>query len=956
MRKIFLFLGAVAISTTLLTAQNQTTFQNQTVGSNMPTQQSINFKFTVATKTQINNDLTHIISIDNVKTLPDGSGFEVWAYANPAQFQTFLSRNIPYQIITKKAAKALTMATTVAAMAYWDAYPTYSVYEQLMTNFAANYPALCDIDTILSSTPSGNYRILVAKLSHNVNTAENEPQFFYTSSIHGDETTGYILMLRLINYLLSNYGTLPKVTNLMNNAEIWICPLSNPEGTYYNSTPVGSTIVNSIRENLAGVDLNRNYPDPLAGQHPDGGSWAPETQAFMTFATKHHFNMSANFHGGAELLNFPWDTWTTPLNPNADDAWWRRVCTAYVDSARLVTPTYFSDTYASGITEGGDWYVITGGRQDYMNYFQHCREQTIELDAEKTTQTQNLNLKWNQNYHSLLNYIQESTYGVRGIITDSCSGLGIKAKIWVNAYDQTNDSSQVYSALPVGNYHKYMIAGTYSITYSAPGYNSKTITGVALANGAATIRNIQLSPTAAPDAQFTGVITDNCAGTVQFTNTSASSTSFLWKFGDGSTSTQTNPIHTYPVSGTYTVKLYATNCKGSDSLVRTNYLVITMTTAPTVTGDARCDAGAVNLSASGAGTLNWYDAPSGGNLVNTGTSYSIPSLSTTTTYYVANSTATPNQYVGKPDSVGGGAMYNTTTYYLLFDCSTAVILKSVVVYASTTASRTITLNSSTGAVLSTTTVSIPAGMSTVALNFNVPVGIGMSLRCTSTNPNMYRSSGGITFPYSIAGKISITGTNASASRYYFFYNWEIETPGGCASARVPVVATIGTTPTAGFSNIVSLNTVNFTNTSTNATSYQWTFGDGGSSSSPNPSHLYTTTGNYTVQLIVINGNCSDTSTQQVVITTVGVDENLFSKVAIYPNPVLGDFTIDFGTRSTIPVIVDIYSMNGQLRYTKTISNTLEPANINIASFAAGVYAIRLSTATDQKYFRIFKSN
>jgi len=49
----------------------------------------------------------------------------------------------------------------------------------------------------------------------------------YTSSMHGDELTGYVLMLRLIDSLLSTYGTNPRVTNLVNNFEIWINPLAN---------------------------------------------------------------------------------------------------------------------------------------------------------------------------------------------------------------------------------------------------------------------------------------------------------------------------------------------------------------------------------------------------------------------------------------------------------------------------------------------------------------------------------------------------------------------------------------------------------------------------------------------------------------------------------------------------------------------------------------------------------
>jgi PKD repeat protein len=608
MRKYLFFLLTLLIYSQL-PAQNTPVNQTQQAEQILQDRGEIVISFTVSDKDQINNDLTNIMSIDKVTEIPNGQGFEVRAYANEQEFQAFLTRNIPYTIIPKLSPKALTMATTVAQMANWDRYPTYSVYEQMMTSFASNYPTLCDIDTILSPTPSGNYKILVAKISDNVNTAENEPQFLFTSSIHGDETTGFILTLRMISYLLTNYGTLTKVTNLVNNAEIWICPLANPDGTYYNSSPAGSSISNSRRYNQAGIDMNRNYPDPRAGQHPDGGSWAAETQAFMTFATNHHFNMSVNFHGGTEVTNYPWDTWTTAGNPNADRLWWERVCTEYVDTTRLINAAYMTDTYADGVTEGGDWYVITGGRQDYMNFYKHCREATIELDVTKTTAVADLNNKWNENYRSMLNYIQESLYGVRGIITDSCTGLPIRAKVWVTSYDQTNDSSQVYSALPVGNYHKYMIAGTYSITFSATGYTSKTINNIVLANGAATVVNVQLVPSTLvnPDAQFTGTVTDACLGTATFTNSSTSSSSFMWYFGDGATSTLTNPTHTYASSGTYTVKLKAYNCKGSDSLVRTNYIIINLST---VTPSVSISASATTICA--GTTVNFTPTPTNG--------------------------------------------------------------------------------------------------------------------------------------------------------------------------------------------------------------------------------------------------------------------------------------------------------------------------------------------------------
>ncbi len=72
--------------------------------------------------------------------------------------------------------------------------------------------------------------------------------------------------------------------------------------------------------------------------------------------------------------------------------------------------------------------------------------------------------------------------------------------------------------------------------------------------------------------------------TVQFTDTSANyPTSWLWDFGDGTTSTEQNPTHTYTTPGVYTVKLTASNLAGSDTMTKTGYITVLDTIAPTVT-------------------------------------------------------------------------------------------------------------------------------------------------------------------------------------------------------------------------------------------------------------------------------------------------------------------------------------------------------------------------------------
>ncbi len=66
-------------------------------------------------------------------------------------------------------------------------------------------------------------------------------------------------MLHLADYLLKNYSLSGRVKNLVDNLDIWINPLANPDGTYNH----GDTINLPTRYNANGYDLNRNFPDPV---------------------------------------------------------------------------------------------------------------------------------------------------------------------------------------------------------------------------------------------------------------------------------------------------------------------------------------------------------------------------------------------------------------------------------------------------------------------------------------------------------------------------------------------------------------------------------------------------------------------------------------------------------------------------------------------------------------------
>ena len=295
----------------------------------------------------------------------------------------------------------------------------------------------------------------------------------------------------------------------------------------------------------------------------------------------------------------------------------------------------------------------------------------------------------------------------------------------------------------------------------------------------------------APVTFFGTSSTTICNGTVQFVDSTINTpTSWRWDFGDTTTSTLQNPIHTYTKSGVYTVVLTATNNYGNNIQTKTNYITVNLATAPLVS-NASCNGPcSVTLNATGTGNLYWYSSQNSGTLIGTGSSYSSPTLSTTTTYYVQNEETSPTQAVGIiTKSTSGGYYSGTGRQGEIFNAVAPIIIKSVTVYASTSANRTIFLKDITGTVIDSITTNIGSGMQTVDLNFNVPQGNGYTLGCSSAN-YFWRESIGIVYPYTTPGLVSIIGSTATTTGYYYyFYNWQVE-PAPCLSAMTPVVATI----------------------------------------------------------------------------------------------------------------------------------------------------------------------
>jgi hypothetical protein len=391
----------------------------------------------------------------------------VYISLSPLTIEWFLTQKYDYTIVEKPVNKGIVSSQNVTQAFLWDSYPTYLQYDSIMRSFVTNYPSLCRLDTIGKSI--NGKLVLALKISRNVATEEDEPKVFYTSSMHGDETGGYILMLRLADYLLKNYNVSGRVKNLMDNLEVWINPLANPDGTY----GTGNTLSSPVRYNANGYDLNRNFPDPFTLNTIK----QKETLDMIRFMRKHKFSLSVNFHSGEEVVNYPWDRWISKFH--ADDSWFNSISRAYADTAHIYAGPAYMNFMDNGVTRGAVWYIVYGGRQDFVTWELHGREVTIEVDNQFVTPAAQLPLLWQNNWHSLLGYMENALYGIHGYVRNANTHAPVPAKVFISGHDF--DSSQVYSDTLTGSFVRYLAPGSWNISFTAKGYQPLVINNVVVA-------------------------------------------------------------------------------------------------------------------------------------------------------------------------------------------------------------------------------------------------------------------------------------------------------------------------------------------------------------------------------------------------------------------------------------------------------------------------------------------
>jgi carboxypeptidase D len=356
-------------------------------------------------------------------------------------------------------------------------YPTYSQFEAELLNAESNYPLLCQRQ-YLGNTEQGR-QMWALCITDNVGVEEDEPEFKYISTMHGDEVTGMVMCLNLIDYLTTNYGSISRVTNIVDSVELWIVPCMNPDGYELG-----------WRNNANQVNLNRDFPDPYTSPNNTPAGREAETGNIMNWSFGRSFTLAANYHGGALVANYPFDTnasGSSVYTPSPDDDLFIWISKEYT---RHNLPMWNSPYFNYGITNGADWYAINGGMQDWSYLWMGCNEITIEVSQTKTPPYSQMPTFWNENRESMLAFIETCLIGVRGVVTDAVTGDPLAATVTVGGRDH-----DVYTDPDVGDYHRMLLPGAYDLTFAADGYDPYTEYGVIVSSGSATRLDVALANT-----------------------------------------------------------------------------------------------------------------------------------------------------------------------------------------------------------------------------------------------------------------------------------------------------------------------------------------------------------------------------------------------------------------------------------------------------------------------------
>lgn len=422
------------------------------------------------------------------------------------------------------------------------------------------------------------------------------------------------------------------------------------------------------------------------------------------------------------------------------------------------------------------------------------------------------------------------------------------------------------------------------------------------------IKNIVVVPK--PVTAFSGTPLSACIPplTVTFTNNTSSvgQTTYTWNFGDGNTSTATNPVHTYTAYGTYNVTLIVNQNGCIDSLVMPNYVIIqnmvasfsvsppsicsgdtfsfTNTSVPAATnsswnfGDASTStvlnpthiytsAGTYTVTLISSDATGCADTTSDTVVVNVTplAAFSSDTQSACSVPFTVNFTDNSTGSGGWNWNFGDGGTSTSQNPAHTYTAAGTYTVSLIVTNASGTCSDTVVMNSFIviSFPVASFTTSPDSGCVPLTVNFDAS---GSSSPVDPISNYVWIFGDGST----ASTAVSLTSHTYTATGVYSV-TLIIQTANGCSDTMVcNNCIKVGIPPVADFGILQDTVCfglpVNFSDSSTGpVTGWYWSFGDGGSSTQQNPQYTYGDTGTFQVYLVAYNNGCADTSLIQNVV-------------------------------------------------------------------------------------------
>ena len=258
----------------------------------------------------------------------------IFVVASEADLLKLERAGIAYAVETERFAPATPSTSPArqpqAAGGINGDFHDYFEVEQELKALESEFPglaALCDLGDSLEGR-----QIYGLKLSANVQSDENEARIIFLGCHHAREWISVEVPLLFARYALEHYASDAAIKGLLDRSEIWVVPLTNPDGLEYSIHTYRYWRKNR-RDNgdgSFGVDLNRNYdyawglddegssPDPDSAVYRGASPFSePELQAVRDLMTSRPFQALISFHNYSQTILYPWG-YTEALAPDTD--------------------------------------------------------------------------------------------------------------------------------------------------------------------------------------------------------------------------------------------------------------------------------------------------------------------------------------------------------------------------------------------------------------------------------------------------------------------------------------------------------------------------------------------------------------------------------------------------------------------------------------------------------------